>query len=56
MSRKKTQTIKILINKPKKGEWKNPLCPKRCWYGIPKKKAMMSASGITEQIRERDQK
>jgi hypothetical protein len=39
-----------------KGEVKNPLCPKRCWYGIPKENAMTSASGITEQMRERDQK
>lgn len=56
MSRKKTRTKKMLINRPKNGEWKNPLCPKKCSYGTPKENPIVSASGITEQRIERDQK
>ena len=56
MSRKKTLTRKMLNNRPKNGEWKNPLCPKKCSYGIPKENPMTSASGITEHRIERGQK
>lgn len=56
MSRKKTLTRKILINKPKNGEWKNPLCPQKWSYGIPKENPIMSASGKIEHSIERDQK
>jgi hypothetical protein len=44
------------MHKLKKGEWKNPLWPRKWWYGIPKENPMTSASGIMEQTTVRDQK
>lgn len=55
-SPKSTAAKNRLINRPKKGEWKNPRCPKKWWYGIPREKAMTSASGRMEQAMERGQK
>lgn len=54
-SRKRIQT-KIPIHKAKKSEWKNPLWPRKCWYGMPKENPMISASGIIEQTIAEDQK
>jgi hypothetical protein len=30
-------------------EWKNPRCPKKCEYGMPKKNATTSPSAIIEE-------
>jgi hypothetical protein len=40
----------ILSKKAKNMEWKTPLCPKKCEYGMLKKNATTSPSAIIEEI------
>jgi len=46
----------MLTNKAKNSEWKNPLCPKKWLYGMPKANPIVSVSGTIEQAIARGQK